>query len=224
MNEVINKKFTHLKIHTQYSICEGALRISDLAKYCKTNQIRAVGLCDSHNLCGTLEFSESIAKSKKKRSKPGYKVDKVRAKKMVKSRAKSGISGEFVPVPEFEESQFSAYDKVKAIRNRLGEGIDAHAARELKLYIENDRDLYRQQIVPIIKNVQRKMKADKYDHAKAPKLWLYLVDNGAKKYEKEYGTSGSAKTMFPKDLRLSIANEFATEYKAEIDIQGGDML
>ena len=43
-------------------------------------------------------------------------------------------------------------------------------------------------------------------------------------YEKEYGTSGSAKTMFPKDLRLSIANEFAIEYKAEIDIQGGDML
>ena len=37
MNEDINKEFTHLKIHTQYSICEGALRISDLAKYCKTN-------------------------------------------------------------------------------------------------------------------------------------------------------------------------------------------
>ena len=64
MNEVINKEFTHLKIHTQYSICEGALRTSDLAKYCKTNQIKAVGLCDSNNLCGALEFSESIAKSK----------------------------------------------------------------------------------------------------------------------------------------------------------------
>ena len=64
MNEVINKKFTHLKIHTQYSICEGALRILDLAKHCKTNQIKAAGLCDSNNLCGALEFSESIAKSK----------------------------------------------------------------------------------------------------------------------------------------------------------------
>jgi len=64
MNEVINKEFTHLKIHTQFSICEGALRTTDLAKYCKINQIKAVGLCDSNNLCGALEFSETIAKSK----------------------------------------------------------------------------------------------------------------------------------------------------------------
>ena len=56
--------FTHLKINTQYSICEGALQIIDLAKYCKTNKIKAVGLCDTNNLCGALEFSESIAKSK----------------------------------------------------------------------------------------------------------------------------------------------------------------
>jgi len=63
MNDVTNKEFTHLKIHTQYSICEGALRTSELAKYCKTNHIKAVGLCDSYNLCGALDFSESIAKS-----------------------------------------------------------------------------------------------------------------------------------------------------------------
>ena len=64
MNEVEKREFTHLKIHTQYSICEGALRTSDLAKYCKENEIKAVGLCDSNNLCGALEFSELIAKSK----------------------------------------------------------------------------------------------------------------------------------------------------------------
>ena len=64
MNEVENKEFTHLKIHTQYSICEGALKTIELAKYCKENKVRAVGLCDSNNLCGALEFSESISKSK----------------------------------------------------------------------------------------------------------------------------------------------------------------
>ena len=64
MNKITKREFTHLKIHTQYSICEGALRTADLAKYCKTNRIKAVGLCDSNNLCGALEFSESIAKSK----------------------------------------------------------------------------------------------------------------------------------------------------------------
>jgi len=64
MNEITSREFNHLKIHTQYSICEGALKTSDLAKYCKTNKIKAIGLCDSNNLCGALEFSETIAKSK----------------------------------------------------------------------------------------------------------------------------------------------------------------
>ena len=64
MNEVINKEFNHLKIHTQYSICEGALRTAELAKYCREKKIKAVGLCDSNNLCGALEFSELMAKSK----------------------------------------------------------------------------------------------------------------------------------------------------------------
>ena len=121
-----------------------------------------------------------------------------------------------------EKWKNAAFDKVRAIRSRLGEGLDAHAARELKLYIEDDKDLYRQQIVPIIKNVQRKMKSGKYDHAQAPKLWLYLVDNGAKKYVKEFG--GDIKRDCPKDLRLSIANEFANEYKAKIEIHSGEMI
>ena len=64
MNEVTNNNFNHLKIHTQYSICEGALQTSDLAKHCKSHKIKAIGLCDSNNLCGALEFSETIAKSK----------------------------------------------------------------------------------------------------------------------------------------------------------------
>ena len=51
---------------------------------------------------------------------------------------------------------------------------------------------------------------------------MYLVDNGAKKYVKAYG--GDVKTMFPKELRKSVAVEFANEYRAEIEIQGGDML
>ena len=58
------KDFNHLKIHSQYSICEGAVRIVELSKYCKENRIKAIGLCDTNNLCGALEFSEAIAKSK----------------------------------------------------------------------------------------------------------------------------------------------------------------
>ena len=56
------KNFSHFKIHTQYSICEGAIKIADLAKFCKDKKISSVGLSDSFNLCGALEFSEEISK------------------------------------------------------------------------------------------------------------------------------------------------------------------
>ena len=56
------KIFNNLKIHTQYSICEGALKIDDLAELCKSNKIKSLGLADSFNLCGALEFSEKLSK------------------------------------------------------------------------------------------------------------------------------------------------------------------
>jgi len=58
-----NKKFfNHIKVHTQYSICEGAIKIDELADYCKSNKIKSIGLADSYNLCGALEFSEKLSK------------------------------------------------------------------------------------------------------------------------------------------------------------------
>ncbi len=56
------RSFNHLKVHTQYSICEGAIKIDDLADYCKLNKIKSIGLADSFNLCGALEFSEKLSK------------------------------------------------------------------------------------------------------------------------------------------------------------------
>ncbi len=56
-------KFNHIKIHTQYSICEGALKIDELSEFCKKKKVKVLGLSDSFNLCGALEFSENISKS-----------------------------------------------------------------------------------------------------------------------------------------------------------------
>ncbi len=58
-----NQNFNHLKIHTQYSICEGAIKIEELKKFCKEKKIKSIGLSDTYNLCGALEFSEEISKS-----------------------------------------------------------------------------------------------------------------------------------------------------------------
>ncbi len=58
----VSKHFTNFKVHTQYSICEGAIKIPELAEYCKSNKIPALGLSDSYNLCAALEFSQQISK------------------------------------------------------------------------------------------------------------------------------------------------------------------
>ena len=55
--EVIN-----LKIHSQFSICEGAIKIDKLVNFCKEHSVTAVGLCDSENLSGALEFSTQLKK------------------------------------------------------------------------------------------------------------------------------------------------------------------
>ena len=65
MAESKNQNFNHLKIHSQFSICEGAIKIDDLREFSKENKIKAFGLCDTSNLCGALEFAEKISKVKK---------------------------------------------------------------------------------------------------------------------------------------------------------------
>ena len=62
MKEIKNLTFNHLKVHTQYSICEGAIKIENLKNFCKENKIQSLGLSDTSNLCGALEFAENISK------------------------------------------------------------------------------------------------------------------------------------------------------------------
>ena len=62
MSKNSNNQFNHFKIHSQYSICEGALKIDQLKEYCKERKIKSVGISDTSNLCGALEFSESLSK------------------------------------------------------------------------------------------------------------------------------------------------------------------
>jgi len=62
MSELNSQKFNHLKIHTQYSICEGAIKIDNLRNFCKEKKIPCIGISDTSNLFGALEFSENISK------------------------------------------------------------------------------------------------------------------------------------------------------------------
>ena len=62
MGESKNYSFNHLKIHSQYSICEGAIKIDELKEYSRECKLRSLGLSDTSNLCGALEFAEKISK------------------------------------------------------------------------------------------------------------------------------------------------------------------
>ena len=63
MAESSSSNFNHLKIHSQFSICEGAIKIDDLKDFSKENKLKALGLCDTSNLCGALEFAEKLSKT-----------------------------------------------------------------------------------------------------------------------------------------------------------------
>ena len=89
--------------------------------------------------------------------------------------------------------------------------VDADAKRELSLFIENEGRLAAKK-ESILTNLLRKLKSDGYNHSMAPKLWMYLVDEGAKMYAKEMGSGiGDAKNLFPKELRESLAKDMADE-------------
>ena len=63
MSESNYKNFNHLKIHSQYSICEGAIKIDHLKDKAKEFKIKTLGLCDTSNLCGAIEFSDKLSKA-----------------------------------------------------------------------------------------------------------------------------------------------------------------
>src|SRR5882724_9181129 len=53
--------FIHLHIHSQYSLLEGALKLGTLLDLAKADKQPALGIADTGNLFGALEFSEKAA-------------------------------------------------------------------------------------------------------------------------------------------------------------------
>ena len=102
---------------------------------------------------------------------------------------------------------------------RKNHGIrDTEAGQELKLFTENDGDIYRQQTTSILKNLATKKAQGKYDHDKAAALFMYLTETGAKKYAREFGGPGAEARwheMFPIDVRRLVAAEWRDEFEVE---------
>ena len=94
--------------------------------------------------------------------------------------------------------------------------------RELKLYIDNDSSLYRQRYMPILKNLSKKKKKGQYRKGLATKAFMYLIDDGAKRYTKEYG--GNVRDVFPKRQRQMLAQDYVDEFESIFKNQEFDFM
>ena len=94
---------------------------------------------------------------------------------------------------------------------------DMIAAHELAMYAENERDIYFQNIRPVIDNLSKKVKRGTYDSAKAVKAWEHVATAAAMKYNKEFGTPGTPYyTMFNAETRREAAKLILECFEDEI--------
>ncbi len=57
-----NKDFTHLHLHSSYSLLDGAIRIPDLMKHVKEQGMQSVAITDHGNMFGAIEFYKEARK------------------------------------------------------------------------------------------------------------------------------------------------------------------
>ena len=62
-SQVKHADFVHLRVHTAFSLSEGAIRITELVKICKEQLMPAVAITDTNNLFGGLEFSSACVEA-----------------------------------------------------------------------------------------------------------------------------------------------------------------
>jgi len=95
---------------------------------------------------------------------------------------------------------------------------------EIDFFMANNAQLIKQRTDSIRKNLIRKLKAGKYDHKQAPKLWMLLIDEGTKRFMKENDITQNIKDFFPKNDRMLFAEQLADEFILEVSIGQWDSL
>lgn len=56
-------KFVHLNLHTEFSICDGIVRIDELIKTCKKQDIKTIAITDQSNLFALVKFYRETTKA-----------------------------------------------------------------------------------------------------------------------------------------------------------------
>jgi hypothetical protein len=121
--------------------------------------------------------------------------------------------------PHLDESIFRSlvkeliYEEIKKLDRSgiLKEKLSGEST-ELRLYIDNNAGLYKTRYIPILKNLSKFKKNGKYKSKLAIKAFMYLIDDGAKLYVKDFG--GDTKT-FSKKHKLELAKDYAEEFESQ---------
>lgn len=142
----------------------------------------------------------------------GFKTDKQRKAFFAKQGAdKVGIQPVvFARHPE----NLSTSERKRLSVTRSPQKPNSIAVRELELFTTNDADLYKQQFIPIVKNLEKKRVKGTYDRDKARLAFLNFVENASKKYGKEFG---SGQQVFSKADKLVVAGRLERDYIVESD-------
>jgi hypothetical protein len=151
----------------------------------------------------------------KRRSKNGNVYYEYRVNRSDMPNSLTGIK------KHYDKNSHNVNLKIMSGIGKIPNPYDIDAVNEIKIYIENDGNLYRQQTLPILKNLTKKYKKGTFDVVKAAKLFRYLIDNGLQKYNKEFG-SKSDKWY---DLLNTTDRQYLAEWFAEdtlIELQAGN--
>ncbi len=102
-----------------------------------------------------------------------------------------------------------------APRAAVGNEVEA---RELELYIDNTRKHYdrkREAEMALLK----KVRSGRYNHALAPKMFMYVVTDAAKAYGREHGSGDDGLRIFNPATRMMVAKSFVESFEGESEFR-----
>lgn len=89
-------------------------------------------------------------------------------------------------------------------------------ATELKLFIDNDAELYRRMAIPIYRNQVTKMARGLWNPTLSVKGFKYLVDAGAKEYVRAHcGRNVRVRDVFDSKTRWEVAQHLSEDFLVE---------
>ena len=117
------------------------------------------------------------------------------------------------------ESGKPQYSSRKIQSGRYDE-VDPAAVEDLYLTIINDGDMYNGIIRATVENLKKHNRRGQYDENKAIISWMRVTDEGAKRYDKKFGSGMGSVTMFSPATRKEVAKRLMEYY--DDNVRGGE--